>query len=96
MPAVQAAREAARRTQCRNNLAQIGLAEHSYLDINHYFTPAFLLGYGPGIQHALCMGPPTATKCDFNIHMWGERLLPFLEQTTVYDKIDRKAPLIRR
>lgn len=72
LPAVQAAREAARRMQCQNNLKQIGLALHNY----HDTYKAFPISTG---------WSNTFYKREYSDKV---RLLPFLERTPEYDRID--------
>ncbi|WP_437200758.1 DUF1559 family PulG-like putative transporter [Planctomicrobium sp. SH664] len=72
LPAVQQAREAARRTQCKNNLKQIALAAHNYHDTH---------GTLPGA--AFC-----ALEKIMNCHTWLESLFPYIDQSTIYNQID--------
>ena len=77
LPAVQQAREAARRSQCKNNLKQIGLALHNYHDVFNTFPPAYIDLRGAG-------GVP-----DNHGHWaWSAMILPQLEQSALYELID--------
>lgn len=77
LPAVQAAREAARRSQCINNLKQIALAMHSYHDSHKVFPPSAICNQAGGstINHG---------------HALFEFLLPYFEEKSAYDRIDFK------
>src|SRR4051812_21500043 len=77
LPAVQAAREAARRVQCTNNLKQLGLGLMNYESTNGAFPPKSIqTGVGTNI-------PTTAFD-------WGTsaRILPFMEQGAIFDSIN--------
>ena len=83
LPAVQSAREAARRTQCRNNLKQIGLAFHNYHDVHQSFPMGVLgLDMGNGILK------------DWRQFAWGVYLLPMLEQASLYAKLNFSEPAV--
>lgn len=75
LPAVQAAREAARRSQCTNNLKQLALAFHNYHDVYKVF---------PAYQY---MNTPT-TWNSWRGHGALTMILPFIEQRALYDQID--------
>jgi prepilin-type N-terminal cleavage/methylation domain-containing protein len=84
LPAVQAAREAARRMQCSNNLKQMGLAVHNYHDTYKVFPPAKL---NSGSQNAL---PGASVRFPEGVrnHTGWLFLLPFFEQTALHGKIN--------
>src|SRR5690606_28625210 len=81
LPAVQQAREAARRTQCKNNLKQVGLALHNYHDVFGSFT------YKSGGTDR----PPSSAPC--NLGNARRRsgwvgLLPYIDQGPLYNQIE--------
>ena len=87
LPAVQQAREAARRTQCKNNLKQLGLAFHNYESTYGRFAPALTMLAGPIMGGAVGEGIPS-TRDDGNFHAWPEFILPFMEQANLYGQMN--------
>lgn len=81
LPAVQAAREAARRGHCANNLKQLGLALHNYHSVHNVFPPA-------GISYGWCANSASGDRVVLNANGW-VMLLASLDQQALYDAYDR-------
>src|SRR5262245_48508356 len=72
LPAIQAAREAGRRTGCLNNLKQIGLALTTYHDVNDVLPPAVTDDWGGSTQ----------------LHSWAVLILPYIEEQPLFELYD--------
>ena len=77
LPAVQAAREASRRSQCESNLKQIGLAVHNHHDTVRFLTPTTIA------ESPVTSGGKTVANPD-GFAMWSTILLPYMEQQDLY------------
>ncbi len=83
LPAVQAARESARRMQCTNNMKQLGLALQSYHESLHHFPPT-----------RTGVAPATASTAGYyNRYSFHVALLPYVEQQNVYSQVTNYAAL---
>jgi prepilin-type N-terminal cleavage/methylation domain-containing protein/prepilin-type processing-associated H-X9-DG protein len=88
LPAVQAAREAARRAQCFNNLKQLALAMHNYHDVYKCFPFGHIYRGG---DHD---GIPTNDFGGTGFG-WGYAILPYIEQGSLYQQFDSRIPVGR-
>ena len=75
LPAVQQAREAARRSSCKNNIRQMGLALHNYHSTHRCFPPGVL-------------GTSGSSSRNHPLHTWEALILEYTEQSPLYDKYD--------
>lgn len=98
IPAVQAARQAASRTQCLNNLKQIGIGLHNYLDAHGSF-PSGVIMHTTDVNPGPVTVPPVNTNCQpllpvfANLYGypgwgWGTLLLPQVEQASLYNQFN--------
>jgi prepilin-type N-terminal cleavage/methylation domain-containing protein len=84
LPAVQKVREAAARTQCANNLKQIGLALHNFHDTYGQFPTS-----GSDWHHGIAYNPSgTPYGPDLQSAGWLYQILPFVEQQNLYNLSD--------
>src|SRR6478752_4388281 len=91
LPAVQGAREAARRMQCVNNLKPMGLALANYESAVGVFPPAYVAdpqasGSAYGVSY------PDGNINTLPGFAWGTMILPYLEQSTVYASMNTNLP----
>lgn len=84
LPAVQQAREAARRTQCRNHLKQIGLALQNYHETFNSFPTAVMYAYNAGAAASPSWRPRN--------HTWIAAILPYVDQGPLYNQISFSLP----
>jgi prepilin-type N-terminal cleavage/methylation domain-containing protein len=82
LPAVQAAREAARRSQCSAHLSQLLLAVHNYEMAHGMYPPGTIDAKGPIVNAPLGYH-----------HNWIVQLLPYIEEQNAWNLLDKKLPI---
>ena len=89
LPAVQQAREAARRTQCKNNLKQLGIATHTYHDTFNLLPLGKLMGAAPPLGNRGC-GNGGGWYHETN---WYVALMPYVDQAPMFNGINSSEPV---
>jgi prepilin-type N-terminal cleavage/methylation domain-containing protein/prepilin-type processing-associated H-X9-DG protein len=91
LPAVQNAREAARRLQCKNNLKQIGLAIAGYETNHKVYPPSGIVGQSAGTH-----SDGSFREREGKMFSWVVMILPYLEQGPLYEKFDFNVTILEQ
>jgi prepilin-type N-terminal cleavage/methylation domain-containing protein len=93
LPAVQQIRETARRTKCMNNVRQLALACHNFESTHGHFPPGSAYWAASGTQRYIdssIWDNRSGTAHEGNYPSWHRFILPFVEQNSLYEKLDIK------
>ncbi len=93
LPAVQAAREAARRMQCSNNLKQLALSLHNYESAHKTFPPGSVVPNLGGVYPPPAPGSNGSRTAGYS---WSMMIMPYMEQTALYNATLGVQPLLGR
>jgi prepilin-type N-terminal cleavage/methylation domain-containing protein len=88
LPAVQQAREAARRSTCKNNLKQIGIALHNYHEQSGSFPPGYVSNRAPTSNSNWCQQHRTGAPDGGQFAPWHVLILPQIDQAPLHDRFD--------
>ncbi|QDU63282.1 Fimbrial protein precursor [Planctomycetes bacterium Pan216] len=91
LPAVQQAREAARRSQCQSNLRQQGIALSTYSSSHGQFPPGSIFGANLSAGNP-CHGNNSNSRINWGSAPWTVLILPFLDEQALYDRLNFDLP----